>query len=86
GAEVPAVKLANPISEEFGFLRTSVLPGLLEVAKRNVSRGFRDLALFEAGAVFRPGSTMGTASSPPLGVKPSDEVLDALYDGIPEQP
>lgn len=86
GTEVPAVKLANPISEEFGFLRTSVLPGLLEVAKRNVSRGFRDLALFEVGAVFRPGSTMGTASIPPLGVKPSDEVLDALYDGIPEQP
>jgi phenylalanyl-tRNA synthetase beta chain len=81
-----AVKLANPISEEHGYLRTSVLPGLIEVAKRNHSRGFRDLALFEAGLVFLPGGTVGTASIPPLGVKPSDEVLDALYDGVPDQP
>ncbi|MHC6593559.1 phenylalanine--tRNA ligase subunit beta [Arthrobacter sp. C152] len=81
-----AVKLANPISEEHGYLRTSVLPGLIEVAKRNHSRGFRDLALFESGLVFLPGETVGTASIPPLGAKPSDEVLDALFDGVPAQP
>ena len=86
GAGRPALKLANPISEEQGFLRTSVLPGLIEVAKRNHSRGFRDLAIFESGLVFLPGSTMGTASIPPLGAKPADEVLDALYDGVPDQP
>ncbi len=86
GADRTAVKLANPISEEHGYLRTSVLPGLIEVAKRNHSRGFRDLALFEAGLVFLPGESVGTASIPPLGVKPADEVLDALYDGVPAQP
>lgn len=86
GASRTAIKLANPISEEHGYLRTSVLPGLIEVAKRNHSRGFRDLALFEAGLVFLPGGTVGTASIPPLGVRPSDEVLDALYDGVPAQP
>ena len=31
-------------------------------------------------------STLGTPSIPPLGVKPADEVLDALYDGVPDQP
>ncbi|MFF2316881.1 phenylalanine--tRNA ligase subunit beta [Arthrobacter sp. NPDC058097] len=86
GAPRTAVKLANPISEEHGYLRTSVLPGLLEIAKRNHSRGFRDLAVFEAGLVFLPGDTLGTPSIPPLGVKPSDEVLDALYNGVPDQP
>lgn len=86
GAARTAVKLANPLSEEFGFLRTSVLPGLIEIAKRNHSRGFHDLALFESGLVFLPAETLGTASIPPLGVKPSDEVLDALHDGIPYQP
>jgi phenylalanyl-tRNA synthetase beta chain len=86
GAGRKAVKLANPISEEQGYLRTSILPGLIEVAKRNHSRGFRDLAVFEAGLVFLPGDTLGTPSIPPLGVKPSDEVLDALYDGVPDQP
>lgn len=86
GAARPALKLANPISEEQGFLRTSVLPGLIEVAKRNHSRGFRDLAIFESGQVFLPGDTAGTESIPPLGAKPADEVLDALYDGVPDQP
>ncbi|MFB0837542.1 phenylalanine--tRNA ligase subunit beta [Arthrobacter sp. E44] len=86
GAERTAVKLANPISEEHGYLRTSILPGLIEVAKRNHSRGFRDLALFESGLVFLPGERVGTASIPPLGVKPSDEVLDDLFDGVPDQP
>ncbi|MDQ0826460.1 phenylalanyl-tRNA synthetase beta chain [Arthrobacter sp. B2I5] len=86
GAERSAVKLANPISEEQGFLRTSILPGLIEVAKRNHSRGFRDLALFESGLVFLPAGTVGTASIPPLGAKPDAEVLDALYDGVPDQP
>ncbi|MFC3298834.1 phenylalanine--tRNA ligase subunit beta [Arthrobacter agilis] len=86
GAAVPSVKLANPLSAELGFLRRSVLPGLVELAKRNQSRGFRDLALFEAGAVFLPGDTLGTGSIPPLGIKPDDAVLDALYAGIPDQP
>jgi phenylalanyl-tRNA synthetase beta chain len=86
GAESRALKLANPISEEHGFLRTSILPGLIEVAKRNHSRGFRDLALFETGLVFLPGEKLGTATIPPLGVKPADAVLDALYDGVPDQP
>ncbi len=86
GEERPALKLANPISEEHGYLRTSILPGLIEVARRNHSRGFRDLALYEAGSVFLPGEKLGTESIPPLGVKPSDEVLDALYDGVPHQP
>ena len=86
GSVRTAVKLANPISEEQGFLRTSILPGLIEVAKRNHSRGFRDLALFESGLVFLPAEVMGTDSIPPLGAKPADEVLDALYDGVPDQP
>ncbi|MEO5993139.1 MAG: phenylalanine--tRNA ligase subunit beta, partial [Arthrobacter sp.] len=86
GAPRTALKLANPISEEQGYLRTSILPGLIEVAKRNHSRGFRDLALFEAGLVFLPGDTLGTATIPPLGVRPGDEVLDGLYNGVPDQP
>ncbi|KSU72809.1 phenylalanyl-tRNA synthetase beta subunit [Pseudarthrobacter enclensis] len=86
GAERSAVKLANPISEEQGFLRTSILPGLIEVAKRNHSRGFRDLALFESGLVFLPEGTAGTDSIPPLGARPDAEVLDALYEGVPAQP
>ena len=86
GAAVGSVKLANPLSAELGYLRRSILPGLVELAKRNHSRGFRDLALFESGAVFLPGASVGTESIPPLGIRPDDAVLDALYAGIPDQP
>lgn len=80
------VQLANPISTEFGWLRTTILPGLLETLRRNVSRGFRDVALYESGLVFLPGDRMGSMEIPPLGVHPSDEVLADIQAGIPEQP
>lgn len=80
------VKLANPISAEFGWLRTTILPGLLETLRRNVSRGFRDVALYESGLVFLPGERIGSSEIPPLGVRPADEVLADIQDGIPAQP
>ncbi len=86
GAERRAVRLANPLSEEQGFLRTSILPGLLDVARRNHARGFRDLSLYEAGQVVLPEGELGSAVLPELGRLPSDAVLDALMDGVPDQP
>ena len=49
-----ALRLANPLSEEEPELRTTLLPGLFGVARRNVGRGTDNLALFETGLVFRP--------------------------------
>ena len=43
-------RLANPLSEEQPFLRGSLLPGLLAVARRNAGRGATDLAIFEMGS------------------------------------
>lgn len=86
GVPVPSVKLANPISEAQGMLRVSLLPGLLEVLRRNTSRGFRDLALYEVGRVFRPGEQLGSAGIPPLGAHPGRAVLDEIEAGIPAQP
>jgi phenylalanyl-tRNA synthetase beta chain len=48
--------LANPISSELNYLRPSILPNLLDVAKRNMARGFADLSLFEVGPVFTKGT------------------------------
>ena len=55
----PAVKVANPLSEDQPQLRTTLLPGLFRTLVRNLGRGFPDTALFETGQVFlpRPGST-----------------------------
>ena len=52
--EVPAMKLANPLDPDAAYLRTSLIPGLIQIARRNLSRGLTDLAIAEVGTVFRP--------------------------------
>ena len=44
--------IANPQSEEAGYMRTSMLPGLLNMVAYNLNRGNTDVRLFEAGEVF----------------------------------
>ena len=82
------IRLKNPMDGEAPFLRTSMLPGLLQIAHRNRSRGIIDLAIYEQGLVFRPeaGANYGTAVLPAGGVRPSAETVAALNDGIPPQP
>jgi phenylalanyl-tRNA synthetase beta chain len=46
------LKVKNPLREEEGRLRPTLLPGLLNVARYNVSRGERSVAVFESGLVF----------------------------------
>ncbi|HHT13420.1 MAG TPA: phenylalanine--tRNA ligase subunit beta [Propionibacterium sp.] len=79
------VKLANPLSETHGHLRTTLLPGLFSAIARNTSRSMTDLALFEKGKVFFDG---GEPAAPRLGVteRPSEEDLAALDDALPAQP
>ncbi len=45
-------RIENPLSEEAGFLRPSLLPGLLAALARNGNRGVEDAALWELGTVF----------------------------------
>jgi phenylalanyl-tRNA synthetase beta chain len=44
--------LANPLSEEAGYMRNSLVPGLLNMIGYNLNRGASDVRLFEAGEVF----------------------------------
>ncbi len=44
--------LANPLSEEAGYMRNSLVPGLLNMIGYNLNRGSNDVRLFEAGEVF----------------------------------
>jgi phenylalanyl-tRNA synthetase beta chain len=53
-ADAPSpLALVNPLSETLGFLRRSLLPGLLQAADLNLRRGAAELRLFEVGGVFR---------------------------------
>lgn len=51
-ARARPVRIANPVAEDEAFLRTSLLPGLLRVARRNIAHRRLSVAIFEVGAVF----------------------------------
>jgi phenylalanyl-tRNA synthetase beta chain len=83
-----AVSLANPLDPAAPFVRTALVPGLIETAHRNLSRGLVDLAMFEIGHVFLPvdGVEYGSGPVPASGVFPGAEHIAALDAGIPPQP
>jgi phenylalanyl-tRNA synthetase beta chain len=61
GAPAEPVRIANPLSEEASFMRTSLVPGLLSQIAYNLNRGNSDVRLFEAGHVYAmlSGETQG---------------------------
>ena len=61
-----AVVLENPMSEDHSVMRTTLLGSLLDALRRNRSRGFEDVRLFEYGAVYLP-----RAGSRLLGRRPA---------------
>ena len=82
-----AVRLANPLSDEEPLLRTTLLPGLLGVVRRNVGRGQTDLTVFECGLVFRPDPVrQPDAPRLPVDRRPTDEELARLEAAVPRQP
>ncbi|MEU7997190.1 phenylalanine--tRNA ligase subunit beta [Micromonospora sp. NPDC049060] len=81
-----AVRLANPLSEEEPLLRTTLLGPLLGIAKRNLGRGQRDLALYEIGAVFHPRPDAGRPPAMGVDRRPTDEEFAAADAVVPDQP
>ncbi|MGA9060354.1 MAG: phenylalanine--tRNA ligase subunit beta [Terracidiphilus sp.] len=68
------VPLGNPLSEEAGVLRPSLVPGMLAMIAGNLNRDVNDVRLFELGTVFsgttdkvdeRPALAFGAAGSLP---------------------
>jgi phenylalanyl-tRNA synthetase beta chain len=82
------VALANPLSAEQAYLRTTLLPGTLAALARNVGRGAEDVVLFETGLVFREPATGSRPPAPvlPGARRPTGDELAALDAALPEQP
>jgi len=68
------VPLGNPLSEEAGVLRPSLVPGMLAMIAGNLHRDVSDVRLFETGTVFsgttekveeRPALAFGAAGALP---------------------
>jgi phenylalanyl-tRNA synthetase beta chain len=52
GREAHQPQLANPIIEESAWMRSTLLPGLLNSLRHNLNHGTRDVRLFEIGRIF----------------------------------
>ena len=70
------VPLGNPLSEEAGMMRPSLVPGLLAAVAGNLHRDVSDVRLFELGTVFS-GTTDKVDERPALGF--------AAVGALPEQ-
>ena len=75
------VPLGNPLSEEAGALRPSLVPGMLAMIAGNLNRDVSDVRLFELGTVFS-GTTDKVEERPALafgavGSLPEESALHA---------
>lgn len=85
GERAATYRIANPMSEEFPLMRVHLVPGLIEVAQRNISRGAKDFAIFEMGSIFRSSQKLVPAISPELGQRPDQSIIDAITASVPPQ-
>ena len=78
--------LANPLSDEQPWVRSSILFTLIPVARRNFGRGHSSIPIFEVGSVFQ--GSVNTAAIPGMSVEhpPTTEQWSALENALPEQP
>ena len=85
GERAATYKVANPMSEEFPLMRVHLVPGLIEVAQRNISRGAKDFAIFEMGSIFRSSQKLVPAISPDLSKRPDQKLIDEIFASVPTQ-
>lgn len=52
GSGPHGIPLLNPLREELGVMRTSLIPGLLDAAARNVARRNTEVRIFELGNTY----------------------------------
>ncbi|MDR7255773.1 phenylalanyl-tRNA synthetase beta chain [Nocardioides sp. BE266] len=79
------LRLSNPLSSEAGYMTTTLLPGVLRSAAKNVGHGNTDVAIFETATVTLPRDA-GPAAILPVDRRPTDAEFEALDAALPAQP
>jgi phenylalanyl-tRNA synthetase beta chain len=84
-------KLPEPIAVELTALRTSLLPSLVEAARRNVDAGAGGIALFEIARVYLsngelPNERLHVAAIAEEGFARAKGVVEALYEALKAEP
>jgi phenylalanyl-tRNA synthetase beta chain len=68
-----SVKILNPLTEDQNVMRTSLVPGMIETALRNIAQQIKNLKVFEIGKTF---ISRGQDSQPE-----ERDILAALWTG-----
>jgi phenylalanyl-tRNA synthetase beta chain len=71
-----SVAMDNPLSEEAGMLRPSLLPGMVGMLALNLNRDVESAALFETGTVFS-GSPEKVDERPSLAIGATGAAIDS---------
>ncbi|NYD58886.1 phenylalanyl-tRNA synthetase beta chain [Nocardioides marinisabuli] len=79
------LRLSNPLSAEAPYMTSTLLPGLLRAAAKNVGHGTTSFALFESAPVTAPRGS-GPAPILPVDRRPTDAELEELEKALPAQP
>jgi phenylalanyl-tRNA synthetase beta chain len=77
---LPTVKMLNPVSVEMSTMRTSLIPGALQIVRHNRNHGTKHLRLFELGKVYSAGTS--TSEDSLEGFREEDRLL-ILMSGKP---
>jgi phenylalanyl-tRNA synthetase beta chain len=85
GPRAATYALANPMSDENPLLRVHLVPGLIEVAARNISRGAKSFAIFEMGSIFRSSQKLEVSINPDIANRPTADVISKIFASVPEQ-
>ncbi len=77
------ISVLNPLSEEQGVMRTSLIPGLLHTASRNLDHRNEDMRIFELSKVFIPrfGEVLPNEPHRLAGLMSGKRNADLLYGG-----
>jgi len=86
-----AWKLPEPIAVELTALRTSLLPSLVEAARRNVDAGAGRIALFEIARVYfsngeLPNERLHLAAIAQGGFARAKGVVETVYEALKAEP
>ncbi len=68
------IPIVNPLAEDQAVMRTSLIPGLLETMRYNLTRQVKTLKIFEVGKIFIPRANQALPQEP--------EVLAVLWTGM----
>ena len=85
GSRASTYALANPMSDENPLLRVHLIPGLIEVAARNISRGAQDFAIFETGSIFRSTKKLDAFVNPDTSTRPGQQIISKIFESVPDQ-